>query len=102
MSYIDELADAIRGAVAPHLLPDGDTTVLFRMYAVLALARGWAVALEDVHDAWSAWMSGQDPEHESLKPLAELSPAVQGADRPYLRAILAVVHERGIGRCPQP
>ena len=47
-------------------------------------------------------MSGQDPEHESLKPLAELSPAVQGADRPYLRAILAVVHERGIGRCPQP
>lgn len=102
MSYIDELADAIRRAVAPHLLPDGDTRVLFRMYAVLALAKGEAVALEDVHDAWSAWMSGQDPQHQSLKPLAELSPEVQSADRPYLQAILAVAHERCIGRCPHP
>ena len=102
MTYVDELAEAIRSAIAPQLLPDGDTRSLFRIYAVLAMAKGGLVELEDVHDAWSAWMSEQNPEHHSLKPLAELPPEVRSADEPYLQAIHDVAHARGIGRCPAP
>jgi hypothetical protein len=98
LSYVDELAEAVRRAVPPGVLPDGDTSALFRLYAVLALAKGEGLELEDVHDAWAAWMSGRDPEHRSLKPLAELPVEVQRADEPYLEAIRAVARERGLGR----
>lgn len=98
MSYIDELADAIRSAVPPDLIPDCDTCALFRTYAVLALAKGQNVVLEDVHDAWAAWMADRDELHQSLKPMAELAPETQEADRPYLDAIRAVSRARGIGR----
>ncbi len=95
MSYIDELAAAIRGALPPNLIPSGDTSTLFRIYAVLALAKGEDVMLEDVHDAWAAWMSGYDPDHRSLIPFPELSGEVQRSDRPYLDAIRAVARECG-------
>jgi hypothetical protein len=98
MSYVDEIAWAIRCLVPPAVIPDGDTTVLFRIYAVLALARGERVLLEDVHDAWAAWMSGRDPEHRSLKPFGVLAPEVHESDRPYLDAIRAVARERRLGR----
>jgi hypothetical protein len=98
LSYVDELGEAIRRVVPSRLLPDGDTTALFRMYAVLAMAKGDRIVLEDVHDAWAAWMSAQDPKHESLKPLGELSGEVQRADQPYLDAIRAVARDRGLGR----
>jgi hypothetical protein len=98
LSYIDELAAAIQSAVPPQLVPDGDTSALFRTYAVLALAKGENVVLEDVHDAWAAWMADQDENHDSLKPMAELTPDIQEADRPYLDAIRVVSRARGIGR----
>lgn len=93
MSYVDELADEIRRRVPPDLLPEGDTVPLFRIYAVLAMAKGETVELEDVHDAWAAWMSGQDPTNKSLKPLGELSAEVQRADEPYREAIRAVARD---------
>jgi hypothetical protein len=43
-------------------------------------------------------MSGQDPAHQSLKPLSELPAEVQRADQPYLDAIQTVARERHIGR----
>jgi hypothetical protein len=95
LSYIDDIAEAIRRQVSPDLLPDGDSAQLFRTYAVLALAKGEAVTLEDVHNAWSAWMSPQDPDHPSLKPLDELSADVRRADEPYAEAIRAVGRIRG-------
>jgi hypothetical protein len=98
LSYVEELAEAIRRAVPPDVLPDGDTSVLFRLYAVLALAKGEGVVLEDVHDAWSAWMTGRDPRHGSLRPLAELHADVRRSDEPYLDAIRAVARARGVGR----
>jgi len=98
LTYVDVLAEAIRRAVPPQALPDGDNAPLFRLYAVLAMAKGETVALEDVHDAWAAWMSEQNPNHQSLKPLADLPPEIQNADRPYLDAIRGVARERGIGR----
>jgi hypothetical protein len=93
LSYIDEVAAEIRGVLLPDLIPSGDTSMLFRVYAVLALAKGDSVVLEDVHDAWAAWMSGRDPNHRSLIPFAELPAEVQSADRPYLDAIRAVARE---------
>jgi hypothetical protein len=96
LSYVDEVAQAIRARVASGSLPDADTAALFRLYAVLAFAKGQAVTLEDVHDAWAAWMSGRDPQHPSLKPFDELSAEVQGADAPYRDAIHAVARERGL------
>jgi hypothetical protein len=98
VSYVDEIATAIRRLIPPRLVPDGDVTVLFRIYAVLALAKGGALVLEDVHDGWAAWMSGQDAQHRSLKPLSELPPDVRESDQPYLAAIRAVARERNLGR----
>jgi len=98
LSYVDALAEAIRRLIPLDLLPSGDTGALFRMYTVLAMAKGERVTLEDVHDAWAAWMSGQDPEHQSLKPLGELPAEVQRADEPYLDAIRAAARDRDIGR----
>ncbi len=66
------LAEASRRRIPPPLVPDGDTTALFRFYAVLAMAKGDQVVVEDVHDASAARMSDQDPNHKSLKPLQEL------------------------------
>jgi hypothetical protein len=98
LSYIEELARAIRHGVPPDLVPDGDTGSLFRIYAALALAKGERVVLEDVHDAWAAWMSGQDPGHPSLVPFAELPEQTQRSDAPYLDAIRAVARDRDLGR----
>ena len=99
MSYVDDLAAAIRGALSPELIPSGDTSTLFRIYAVLALAKGEDVVLEDVHDAWAAWMSGHDPGHRSLLPFADLPAEVQRADQPYVAAIRAVAREHEVRRC---
>jgi hypothetical protein len=95
---MDDVAEAIRGLIPPHLLPDGDTTSLFRIYAVLALAKGDRVVLEDVHDAWAAWMSASNPNHRSIRPFADLPQEIQRADQPYLDAIRAVAADRHIGR----
>ncbi len=98
MTYIDDIAAAICRAVPAEALPDADTSELFRIYAVLALAKGQEAELEDVHDAWSAWMSGLHPDHQSVKPLSDLEPDVQAADLPYLEAIRCVAEQRGLGR----
>lgn len=90
MNYIDRVAEAIRREVSPEKVPDEDTIPLFRLYAVLALVKGIDVTLEDVHNAWSAWMLGCDPNHRSIKPFAELSPEVQWEDEPYAEAIRTV------------
>jgi len=98
LSYVDDLAEEIRRLVPHDLLPDGDSASLFRTYAVLALAKGDRVSLEDVHDAWAAWMTQENPDHWSLRPLTELPPEVQRSDQPYVDAIRAVARDRGIGR----
>jgi hypothetical protein len=48
VSYVDELAESApsRRTSCPM--------ALFRLYAVLASAKGEHVVLEDVHDAWAA------------------------------------------------
>jgi hypothetical protein len=72
------------------VLPEGDTDLLFVMYAVLALTVGEDVRAEDVHDTWSAWMTYRDPSHESIKPFAQLSPETRKTDQPFVDAIRKV------------
>ena len=98
MSYIDEIADAIGRQIPAELIPDGDVAPLFRIYALLVLAKGERVVLEDVHDGWAAWISGQDPSHHALKPLAQLPAQAQQSDLPYLDAIRTVARERNAMR----
>lgn len=89
MNYLDRIAGDIRSRVPDDQLPDGDTAPLFRMYAVLALAKGRSTTAEDVHNAWAAWMAGLDPGHESIVPFATLPPDVRREDDVFVRAIHA-------------
>ncbi len=82
--------------MSPELLPEGDTTALFRLYAVLALAKGQRVAAQDVHNAWVAWMSERDPDHRSIRPFSELDEATRHSDAPFLIAIRDVAAERQV------
>jgi hypothetical protein len=90
LNYVDNIAQRIKWEVPPDILPGGDTDLLFRMYAVLALVVGEKVEAENVHDAWSAWMSQNDPGHGSIKPFDELSEDVQVQDEPFVKAIRKV------------
>ena len=94
MNYIDSIAKDI------HFITDGDglpplrTVNLFRIYAVLCLTTGIATTSRNVHDAWSAWMAGDDIFHRSLVPFEELTPEVQAMDDEYRDAIRIVAARR--------
>lgn len=97
MTYLDDIANAIRAAVPQHLIPNEDTDALFRLYAVLALAKGPAVEPPDVHNAWAAWMHERDPNHPAIRPYEELDADTQRMDEPFAQAITAVSAEAGFG-----
>ncbi len=91
MTYLDDIANAIRAEVPSDLVPDDDDLdQLFRLYAVLARAKGEATTRADVHDAWSAWMLGRGADHESITPFDRLDPETRREDEPFLRAIQKV------------
>ncbi len=90
MTYLDDLAAQIQRRVPKELVPDEDTRSLFRLYALLALAKGSAVDAVDVHNAWAVWMQDRDPDHHSLKPFEELDTETEAADEPFVEAIRAV------------
>ncbi|WP_158672670.1 RipA family octameric membrane protein [Mycobacterium colombiense] len=81
------VAQQIKGRIPPSEIPDEDTHELFRIYAVLLLAKGSRVEVEDVHNAWSAWMSSKDPNHRALVPLHELGADAIKSDEPFVTAI---------------
>jgi hypothetical protein len=93
--YISRIAEKIYRTVEGRNAPPIPLTdlPLYRTYAVLARAKGRETTLEDVHDAWSAWMAGIMSDHRSLIPFAELTREVQEMDRPYMQAIHDVVRE---------
>lgn len=90
MTYVDDLALAIRVAVPSSAIPDEDTTDLFRSYAVLLLAKGQHVTREDAHNAWVAWMASKGEVHETMVPFDELPPATRAEDSPFVVAIRSV------------
>jgi hypothetical protein len=92
MSYLDELAVRIRDEV-PEAQRGEHALDLFRLYAVLALAKGESVDASDVHNAWAAWMQQQQPDHKALRPFEELDEETRAADSPFVRAIRAVASD---------
>ena len=97
MTYLDLAAEDIRRRVPEKVLPEGDTELLFRLYAVLLLAKGADVTTADVHNAWSAWMQTSHPDHQSLRPFEELDIETRAADEPYVEAIRAAARARTRG-----
>ncbi len=99
MCYIDEIARDIYWESTTDPEPGGwyEDRYLYRLYAVLALAKGAAVTNEDVHNAWSAWACEDNDTHRSLIPFYELEPRVQQLDEPYTKAIHRVAAQRGVG-----
>lgn len=90
-NYIDHIAREIAVRCTDEdTWENPDFRLLFRMYALLCLAKGMDTEVKDVHDAWSAWCAQVDPEHHSLKPFDDLTPEVQDLDRPYHEAIIRV------------
>lgn len=87
MTYLDDVAAEIERRVPRELLPKDDTDSLFRLYAVLALAKGQAVDGADVHNAWAAWMQERDPYHRSLRPFDELDADTRSSDEAFVVAI---------------
>jgi hypothetical protein len=87
--YLDEIAAAIRTRIPDGRMPSADTDDLLQIYAVLARAKGTDVSCSDVHDAWSAWMSNRDPNHESLIPFDDLPDHVKSEDAVFADAIRA-------------
>lgn len=88
-TYLERDADLIRQCLpAGADAPDGSDE-LFLMYAVLLRAKGADTQASDVHDAWSAWMIGVNPDHESIRPFDDLDPETRGEDSPFLLAIRA-------------
>lgn len=88
MSYVDRIARLVEEHLHPSDRPGEHGEDLYRLYALLVLCRGASTSLEDVHDAWSVWMSGWKPTHPSLVPFEQLSPEKQAADEPFRQAIL--------------
>jgi hypothetical protein len=96
MTYLDELTAEIEQGVPPDLLPDVDTKLLFRLYALLAVVKGTGVTAADVHNAWAVWMEQQDPDHRSIRPFGELDAKTQASDEPFARAIRAAAERLGV------
>lgn len=93
LSYISDVAERVRREVPIDILPEGDTELLFLIYAVLALTLGERVQQQHVHDAWAAWMAHQNPSHESIKPFAQLNLETRKEDQPFVTAIRKVASQ---------
>jgi hypothetical protein len=94
MSYLDADAQLIRSCLPACTGVPEDSDDLFVLYAVLMRAKGEGTQAADVHDAWSAWMSRSEPDHESIRPYDQLAPSVQEEDAPFLTAIHSAARAR--------
>jgi hypothetical protein len=97
VNYLDKLAAEIQRVAQPGSVPPNQATPLYRQYAVLLLAKGVEVTLEDVHNAWAAWACEHDPESRYILPFKELSLSVQRKDQAYVDAIHKVALMLGQG-----
>lgn len=86
-SYLDRIAAEIRRVADPNAASLDEDLLLYRLYAVLLLAKGENVTAEDVHNAWAAWASECEPESRNILPFKELSVSVQRKDQLYVDAI---------------
>lgn len=94
MTYLDVDAELIRNCLPIGTQVPNDSDDLFILYAVLMRAKGDGTQTADVHDAWSAWKSRSDPDHESIRPYDQLPPLVQKEDAPFVTAIHSAARTR--------
>jgi hypothetical protein len=94
MTYLDADAQLIRSHVPTGTGVPEDSEDLFILYAVLMRAKGESTQAADVHDAWSAWMSRSEPDHDSIRPYDQLAPSVRKEDAPFLTAIHGAARAR--------
>jgi len=97
MNYLDKVADEIQRVADPQATPPDEDLPLYRLYAVLLLAKGKEVTLEDVHNAWVAWASNHEPDNRRILPFKELSLSTQRKDQIYVDAIHEVAARLRIG-----
>jgi hypothetical protein len=90
LNYLDRVATLVQRELGSMLPPGNDGQRLARIYALLVLVKGPNISVEDVHDAWSTWMTMSDPGHKSLRPFDMLDEATQAQDVPYLSALRRV------------
>ena len=101
MNYIEILAkeirlerDSRRTEADPRNMKARDRLKkdkLYRIYAVLALAKGLSLSIEDVHNAFVAWLADWCNTAPCCVPFAELPEAAQEKDALYLDVILTVL-----------
>ncbi len=97
MNYLDLLAAEIQRTADPDATPPDEDLPLYRLYAVLALAKGQEVTAEDVHNAWAAWASDHQPDSRHIVPFKELSVSVQRKDEQFVDAIRQVAAHLRLG-----
>lgn len=102
MNYLAKIADEISNELPPELIPEDGGGDLMLMYALLCVTVGRSVTARDVHDAWTAWMTGRGERHSSMIPFDELAADVQLEDEPFALAIRRVAERFGtLGRRPE-
>jgi hypothetical protein len=100
---MERLAAEIEAEVDPALIPRGDITWLWRIYAVLIRAKGIHLQASDVHDVWTAWAFSERPGWGALLPIEELDPSAQAKDEPYVAALRRVAARHStVGEAGQP
>lgn len=90
MNYIDIIARRIELSLKPADRPQKNAQQLYRLYALLAMSKGSATTLADVHNAWSIWMLEQEPCHPAIIKFSHLEETKQIEDKPFLEAIKSV------------
>lgn len=91
-SYIDKLATRIQSSIDLGAVDDEDL-LLYRIYAVLLLAKGKNVTSEDVHNAWAVWACEHEPDSRNLVPFKDLPEDVQHKDDPYAEIIRRIAEQ---------
>ena len=94
---MSDIADEIASELPSGLIPDEHPRELMLLYALLATTLGTTVTSNNVHDAWTVWMSSLGKEHESMVPFGVLPTDVQNEDEPFAEAIRRVAVRRGLG-----
>lgn len=88
MNYFDKITERLA-----ELLPECPDRQILRHYTLLVLSKGANTTMEDVHDAWTAWMVTVRPDHKSLIPFNELPSEIQEYDREKTEIIHKVAYE---------
>lgn len=96
MNYLELLGAEIQREADPESTPPDEDMPLYRLYALLLLAKGDEVTDEDVHNAWAAWATEHQPESNKIVPFKELSLRSQRKDDPYAEAIRRVARRLSI------